>query len=345
MKRICIRAIGLLMALAIGPQPAIAELLFFDNFEYLVNRDATPSGSNAFISQGGWSYSKADNLTGRGDGRIYTTNSIPGYSGPMPGQNSTRVMKIEAQNRSGGTDIYLAYGGNESPPNTIPANVWFQWWMYINHHPQSGETSGLERRHKWIYPCDGDYPCNLNNLKWLMSLSADPVNTICRDGCYPFPHPQSNAISRQGEAFIAIRDQNGPDYSPARPDNHWKLGPNMQSAENAHIVPNQWQLIRVNLDTSVANRGKFQVWIMPMGGEWRKVSEWIAGVTPNFTWTHAAGGHRVFRMPTTIGWSDTSLGGAYYYIDDFAMANSEDSLPVYGNQSGLPRPPSDIRVE
>lgn len=81
----------------------------------------------------------------------------------------------------------------------------------------------------------------------------------------------------------------------------------------------------------------------PLGGRWMKVAEWIDGQTPNFSWiipTQNVGGHRVFRMPTTIEGADS-----WIYMDDFAMATTEDSLPVYdGEIVAPPSPPVDLTI-
>lgn len=327
--------------LALFGRGASAELLLFDDFEYVVNRDySTLPGAtgSAFVTQGPWSNVKAVNITGSHIGRLYTANAVPGYSGPMPGIDSTRVLKIESPNVSGGSDFYLQYGGTVD--NAVPGNVWFQWWMYINHSatgPYGPELSGIENRHKFIYPTATTWPSNTN--RWLISLSANPYNTL-GDGT-PFGSPTAG-----GQAYLVQRDNmtGNVNYSPAG-DNASKLGPNLQSAANSYIVPNRWQLIKLHLDTSNSSSGKFEMWIKPLGGEWRKTAEWIGGVTPGFTWNgFTAGGHRGFRMPTTIGWSNTS-GGAYYYVDDFAMASSEESLPNYDDPSSRPRSPTGVTAD
>ena len=41
------------------------------------------------------------------------------------------------------------------------------------------------------------------------------------------------------------------------------------------------------------------------------------------------GGHRAFRMPTTMGCASGSGYDSWYYMDDFAMAISEAALPQY----------------
>ena len=318
---------------------ASAELLLFDDFEYVVSRDNSPlpgERGSAFVTQGPWTYAKAVNLTGSATGRLYTADSVPGYNGPMPGTNPTgRVLKMETPNADGGSDFYLGHHGSSS--EAVPGNVWFQWWMYINHHPTGPygpELSGLQNRHKFIYPTADTFPSNSN--KWLISLSSNPYSSL--NVVAPFDNPTAT-----GEAFVIMRDAmvGEVNYAPGG-DNASKLGPNRQSLDNSYIAPNQWHLIKIHLDTTDSNSGKFEAWIRPVGGEWRKLSEWIGGVTPNFTWSgFPAGGHRGFRMPTTIGWSEAS-GGAYYYLDDFAMASSEESLPAYGNR---PSPPARVIAE
>ena len=72
----------------------------------------------------------------------------------------------------------------------------------------------------------------------------------------------------------------------------------------------------------------------PLGGSWLKVVEWIDGVTPGFTWrinAASVGGHRVIRMPSTIGRASETAQNydAWIYMDDFAIARSESGLPVY----------------
>jgi hypothetical protein len=255
---------------------------------------------------------------GSGNGYLYTVSQIPGFTGTMPGINSSRVLAAEAISQVGGTDFYLQYGNGDDPAynNTIPANVWFQFWHYTNYY--GSQLTHVESRHKWIYPCDGPYPCHTN--KWLLSLSANTYNPLNQR---PYGDPTAG-----GEAFLIVRDNTvgNINYSLAASYDANKLG---QSRSDVLLVPNRWNLVKIHFDTSDPTSGKWEAWIKPQGGQFTKVAEWIGGVTPNFTWTlPQAGGHRVFRIPTTIGWTDGG-GDAWYYIDDFAMARSEAGLPQY----------------
>jgi hypothetical protein len=88
--------------------------------------------------------------------------------------------------------------------------------------------------------------------------------------------------------------------------------------------------VKIHYDTTGPD-GAFEVWLRALGGEWVEVCDWVAGVTPDFVWTlspEEAGGHRAFRMPTTLG-GNQERHDVWLYMDDFAMAASEDALPTY----------------
>lgn len=311
---------------------ATAELLFFDDFEYVVdkNKSSDPSGvNNPFVTRGGWTRVKAVNITGSHLGYIHTVTQIPGYSGKLPGKKSSHVLALEMpETQPSQSDFYLQYGEGEkvSYENKIPANVWFQFWHYTNHY--GSQRSQLERRHKFIYPCAGAYPCKTN--KWLLSLSSMTYNPLNKQ-----PYGERTL---QGEGFLISRDHNVGTinyFGQPDPAEAGKLG---QSTLEEYLVPNRWNLVKIHFDTSDVKSGKFEAWIRPHNGKWVKVVEWIGGVTPNFTWTlPTAGGHRVFRMPTTIGWpKGKGNGPVWYYMDDFAMANTEEALPVYDDMPVVP---------
>jgi hypothetical protein len=113
------------------------------------------------------------------------------------------------------------------------------------------------------------------------------------------------------------------DYHPAAQWNRFKIG---QTDLSENLTPNRWTLVKIHYDTSDTS-GTFEAWMKPLNGSWVKVAEWIDGVTSDFSWTIPAdevGGHRVFRMPTTIDDVDS-----WIYLDDFAMATLEANLPGY----------------
>lgn len=313
--------------------------LFFDDFEYVASRDDADVVS-VFQNEGGWEWAKTVQAGETGaKGYVHTVDSIPGYSGPFPGLGSQTVLCMEALPTSLGdhdsdfwgdwqTDFYLQYGDTQGPADAIPADVWFQFWVY--------PTGGYDHGMKFLYPCNGDYPCQ--DLNWLLSVgttSATPLHhQVLPDGTINELQldPPPNQLPAP-HVFLQARGT-GAEYQPANP--HAYHGPTLGQSDVAELMQaNRWTLVKIHFDTSGA-QGTYEAWMRPRGGSWTKVVEWIDNSTPDFTWPLAApGGHRVLRMPTTVGsqrvlegypdWSYDSLT----YMDDFAMAVAEADLPAY----------------
>ena len=291
---------------------------FFDGFDYSVQRSADAISS---FQNHGWSGAKAENLTGSGKGYLYTTSRIPGYSGPFPGRDSTRVLAIEGRPSSFNmqTDFYLQFGGDFD--NQVPADVWFQYWMYTNYYDdpadQEDQLSRFGRHPKLIYPTKDGYPSN--NGLWILYASNNSKE------------PFSDELGQDSTDFyMYLADLEDIRYLRADGSSNWKIG---QTDLNDRLIPNRWTLVKIHIDTSTVNP-KYEQWLKPIGGQWRKVAEWIQGQTPNLDWQIALsdiGGHRSFRMPTTANvCSDPSKTCDFWmYLDDFTIATSEDTLPVY----------------
>ena len=310
--------------------PGPGELIFFDGFEYEVNRDEL-NAKPSFITVGKWSGVKSQNAMGKGLGYLYTTNRIPGYTGPFPGRSSKRVLAIEGRPKTfnNQTDFYLQFGNPRDNKNTIPGNVWFQFWLYPNHYddPEDHEDqlSGFGSGFKFIYPSvDGGYPTHPG---WLFTLGRSS-HVVLKDRAEPF-----FAEAAAHDLLLSVPTESGAEIAKAEPWNRWKLG---QTSLDERIASNRWTLVKLHFDTSTTS-GKYEAWLQPLGGKWVKVAEWIDGVTEDFSWKIPAekvGGYRSFRMPTTIG----SFGerardnkDCWIYMDDFAMASSEDALPKYAD--------------
>jgi len=312
---------------------------FLDNFNYTVNRTTTPSDSsgtnNPFTSTGDWSRAKAENISGSHLGYLYTVNQIPGYQGTFPGYNSTRVLAIEAVPGSmgGQSDFYLQYGQENGPTNAVPADVWFQFWIYTARYndpaDQNDQISAFGPRFKFIYPCNVAYPCspgNANNsyvpeFHWLntfgsttseplwYNLGNEDISQLYITTIGPSDHPSNN---------VNTIVYSGPTTPP---ENDFKIG---QQTVSENIMPNRWTLVTIHYDTSTT-AGTFEAWFRPLGGTEVKVAEWISGSTPDFTWTVInPSGHSVFRIPTTM-----ELYDSWIYVDDFVMATARSQLPVY----------------
>ena len=304
--------------------PAPNDASFFDDFEYTVERNNSqyPTGiDNPFITNGGWNRVKSVNTTGSHNGYIYTVTEIPGYAGNFPGINSNRVLAIESLPGSMGsqTDFYLEYGEENGPDDRIPGDVWFQFWIYSNYfNDPDGENTQLSRyagRMKFIYPCNGNYPCQDGQIKWLNCLGQTTGE----------PYWDNND---RRELYMTTIDSfdNSINYTGAEDYNKFKLG---QTNTQENITRNRWTLVKIHYNTSSGQTPTYEAWMRPLGDtSWVQVADWRHGETYegnplNWSVTNA-GGHQVFRIPTTVDDYDS-----WIYLDDFTMAVSENDLPDY----------------
>jgi hypothetical protein len=130
--------------------------------------------------------------------------SIPGYSGPFPGTNSTRVLAIEARPVTlqgdlpfAQTDFYLQLGGNSSAyDDYIPGDVWFQFWIYPQNSGSQISTYGT--RNKFFYVCNTDYPCHSH--LWMIMSGSPSYNP---DNMFPLGDPS------RGEFLWPLRNAAG----------------------------------------------------------------------------------------------------------------------------------------
>ena len=323
-----------------APPPVPQGLIFFDDFEYDVGRQAA-NAISIFQQMGLWSGGKTQQSSTGARGYLYTATSIPGYDRGFPGGASSRVLVMEALPGSlgGQTDFYLEYGNGESAAydNAVPGNVWFQFWVYVNHYvdaqdpPQVSHLSRLDTA-KFIYPCNGPYGCHTH--KWMMTLSGRSAEPSWESLGTPLYESPTNGSAFMNNIANTIYPANDPvstiTNSRADTGNEWKLG-HTNTAE--HFTANRWTLVKIHLDTSTSS-GVYEAWMRPLGGSWVQTARWISGVTSGFTWTINAsqvGGHRVFRMPSTIGEADggSTSYDVWIYMDDFAMATTEAALPQY----------------
>lgn len=301
-----------------APSP---DLLFFDDYEYVVDRDDA-AGRELFAAQG-YPWSKSETWDEGASGYIYTTTTIDGHSEPFPGFGSSRVLALEARNGTfgGQTDFYLEIGDATGSTEQIPGNVWLQFWVLLNHAGE--EQSLIYSNEKFLYPCRAEYPCH--DLRWLVTFGVNSYQ----------PFNESLGMSSGDGAFIAnIADTtNAEIINPPAPEwDRWKLG---HTDTSERIVSNRWTLVRIHFDTSTTS-GRYEAWMRGYGGAWVQIARWIDG-EGGFEWNiapDAVGGHRTLRMPTTIGnfVEGRPNHDLWMYLDDFAMAGTMDALPVYPDE-------------
>lgn len=312
--------------------------MFFDSFEYVADR--SDSNVGVIFRKQGWNGVKTQQVEPNRHplGYIYTTDTVLGYeSGILPGTNSNRVLAMEALPTTLGhydgpgtfwgnmqTDFYLEYGQVDGPPGAIPADVWFQFWMYTTPQTLGGKhgPGGFERGMKFLYVCNGSYGCQTES--WMVTLGSTSQNPNWVELSSGLGEPVP-------DIFLQMRG-NEAAWSPG----HYAGDQFGQTNISEWIVSERWQLVKMHIDTS-GPQGSFEAWIRPLGGSEVKVAENIGGVTPGFDWplTQGSNGHRVLRMPTTVGSRHvvSNFGKLSYdhtiYLDDFTMARSEDDLPEY----------------
>lgn len=300
---------------------------FFDDFEYSVGRSdadkATP------FQAAGWTGVKSE-PTDNARGWLYTRlySAIPDGCATSP-NGSDRVLMMEMlppDTAEGQTDAYMQLYA-ESPP-AIPANVYFS--MLICNVDSGSEQTQIGNRNKFLYVCNGAYGCHTHT--WMFWDVTGAYN----------PNPNEDlGIPSNGENFWGFGSAAGVstfnyDCGTCDPDSSDQAGPNLTLA--TYQTANTWYQLIIHFDTRGAN-GIMEMWLCPFSGTTRgtcvKTHDYEGGVTSGLTWTIPVNdrgiGHRELRMPTTVGHaSDANQQYDYYRaMDDFAIAQSWDDLPVY----------------
>jgi hypothetical protein len=292
------------------------ELVFFDDFEYDVGRE-DPDAGTVFLAAGyGWAKTEQDTGAHQGGaGYLYTVSSVPGFSGTFPGAGS-RVLALEARPNMypppenfpyTQTDFYLQIGSESNPEATIPANLWIQFWVYIND--SGDQQSEFPTRSKFFYPSASEPLYPSSDERWLFMNGRS---------CF---EAEAGGIS---DNYLCMRPP-AADFvaSEDYPTNANKLGQNLSSKQ---ILANGWYLVRLHVDTS-APQGSWEAWLRGQNEPaMTKIAEWIGGVTPSFSWPlppEQQTNLRAIRIPTTVNEFDS-----WMYMDDLAIATSESALPA-----------------
>jgi hypothetical protein len=247
---------------------------------------------------------------------------------------------------NGQTDFYLQLGSPEGPIGQIPANHWFQFWVYANNY---GQEQSRFSEGKWIYPNRATfYPATEDNdgYVYMFGLAKRSKTTLYADPC---PGGDSVGCDRTYINTGWYANSGGVNNHIAYQNT--TFGPNLST--EPPIMPNTWTLVKLHVDLSgtdpraAPGQAVYEQWIRRQGSsQWIKTTEYIGGVTvvnnlpiaftPEFT-----DGFRMFRIPTTIGETNNSKGDWFdfwLYLDDFVLATSEADLPVYSDGSVLSAP-------
>ncbi|MDY6949729.1 MAG: hypothetical protein SXG53_28970 [Pseudomonadota bacterium] len=271
--------------------------LFFDNFEYDVNRSLT-NGRSIFMSHG-WSHAKSENSTeSSGSGYLYTLNNSTRGSRVLVMESVPSMNPPPGDFPNQQTDYYLQYG-NETGGGAVPANIWIQFWTYAT------PESRFATRDKTIYPCRGAYPCHPT---WLFMWGSQGFE-------------ESRAPS--GGRYLALEADGADRDTRTNDGNERKL---FQNLSNTPLLAGRWYQVRLHMDIS-GTQGVYEAWIKERGqSSFTKVADWRGGQTANFSWPLSSANRQPFsvlRSPTTVN----GPGDSTVYIDDFAIATSADNLP------------------
>lgn len=303
--------------------------ILFDDFDYTVARDDSNSTALPLFEAAGWGGVKRNPTDTNALGYIYTVSSIPGFAGSFPGSGA-RALALEGRPNNSSdpsfkqTDYYLQFGDEGTAPiGTIPANVWFQFWIYLNSY--GSELSTLANRNKFIYQTTDGYPATAGEEAYLVLPGSRGFEEVRTSGV-PSSFPAN-------EMFLAFQPPDADNTNSTEyPTNKTKLYQNLDNT--VKILPNEWWLVKIHADVS-GDQGLLEAWLQPEGGAFTKVMEWNGGVTSGFTWPTGSNvwrsGHRLLRMPTTENASPLSGGDGdnWKYLRDFAIATNESLLPVY----------------
>ncbi len=273
-------------------------------------------------------------------GYVYTVDEIPGYEAtPMPGI-SQRCVCFEGLPYSATLNPNYDLGGANNAQtdmglglyqagvyDRVPADVWFSFWMFINN---TGSQVSAITRGKFMYPTFGraqTWPASpITGHSWMWMMEDESWET---DG-------RVWTSSTDTDSFWLDLKDGSMDYS-----NAYAVSSNLGSNEVPDADPNrihfgQWVQVICHYDTSGA-QGEWHQWLKPYGGIKTKTTEWIGGVTADFTWPTSADarvGHAGFKLADQFQWRfegpvGSQGGDCWMYMVDFCMAANEADLPMY----------------
>ena len=279
--------------------------LFLDDFDYTVEADPAelPQNDNAFVNDGGWSYTKAVNLTGSSVGYLYTE-----YNAARDKNVAAMEIPTDGSNQS---DYYLGL------TQAIPANVWIKMRLLgtAGSDFSSHVTEPEQRRNKFLYPSpSGSWPVSISDERWMCGISRQDAWGVAYDLGYA---PEDGSFMLQCAAATRAN-------YPPQDGNEEEMGHNL---DHGYFEGGVWHDILMHIDISGA-QGIYEMWGKPTSSStWTKYSEWIGGVSPSgFTWPIPEGfdaDQAGIRLPTTWGNGTSLAPQCKLLIDEFAMYASD----------------------
>lgn len=301
------------------PTPPPSSVMFFDNFDYVVNKFDAGETKVARFNAAGWTGLKDETTRpGGANGYLYTRTDAPGC-GQAP---SGRMLTMEGRPRTLGfqTDFYLQLGNGSA--GDIPARAFIQFDICIGR--AGAEMSDVASVHdKLLYPLFGSrdaYPMATIDNAWLQSISSHAYR-----GATMISQPEPGAFTFMNNATT------GPDGPRAQIADQIESGSGSQMTPNVGeqwIRPNRWYTVRFLFDVS-GPQGIYRVWVATLGEPLALVSDFTGGITPGFTYQTAPldrQGAKYLRMPTTWGTVSGSGPDRWINIDNMRLASTEEEL-------------------
>lgn len=291
-----------------APPPPPVVPIFQDNFDYIVPRDT--AGAGAIFQQNGWFGCKTaqDGATGA-RGYIYTVDAIPGHTDPFPA--GPRALCIEAlpATFNNQCDLWLQFGDADAGPvDTIPADAWIKFWYFINNTPEQPSAQQIQ---KFLYFTNAGFPSHDYQVLFTLGTGSRDPSWSTVDGSDGSGFIQCEANATFGGHIVTNLNSQNPGFE-------FRMG---QTDITECLRPNRWQEVTLHIDTRT-NNGTYEAWIQPTGGVKVKVAEFISGQN-GFEWhVPNPGGHRAFRMPTTVG-NNAPFCNQWAYMQDLRIAGQE----------------------
>ncbi|MFO0696665.1 MAG: hypothetical protein U0230_24055 [Polyangiales bacterium] len=324
---------------------AQGQLLFFDAFNYALDRLDSAATKQAVTSAAGYTRIKDEQTNpGGAAGYLYTVSSIEGDGSGIPGGGHALCMETRANTLQQQPDYYVQLG--DGSPGAFPANLWVQLWMYIQDDAGSNKSSVVVGRNKFIYPLLGSragYPMATEDTAWLMHLR--PLAYDLSNGTM-INQPSPAAVCF--ETFGRYSGTTGarvthPHLSGTGLEDYLYPNMNVPTNDDRFILPNRWYLVRFHFDISGAvdsNTSVYEAWWRTKGaqaGGLVKHAEYIGGQaapgSPQFSYYNRLLdnlGAKFLRIPTTMGSTTAPWGDSWIYLKDLAIATHPSSLPTYG---------------